>query len=154
MILELSQPLPLDTPKGPALAYLVIDHGTDSNLIWVCFIKETGECWCFDNSVIRLDKNITSGVRTGESGTSTTPDRMASLAEKLNEKHTENKPRVDARKARLIRFLKYHGPATIKEIEQTGIPRELIGEILSDELLFASSIDGLWSLIPEGGWIE
>jgi hypothetical protein len=65
MMRELRQPLPLDTPKGPAYAYFLIDRGTDSHLEWVCFIKETGECWTFQNPMVRLAANFTMGIRQG-----------------------------------------------------------------------------------------
>jgi hypothetical protein len=61
MITQLNPPLPLQTPKGSALAHLVIDYGPEHNLIWVCFIDETGECWSYDNKHVRAQKNITLG---------------------------------------------------------------------------------------------
>ena len=61
MITQLNPPLPLETPKGSALAHLVIDYGPEHNLIWVCFIDETGECWSYDNKHVRAQKNITMG---------------------------------------------------------------------------------------------
>lgn len=65
MILQLNPPIPLDTPKGPALAHFIIDYGIESNLFWVCFQDETGECWTWDNKVIRAQKNITIGRTYG-----------------------------------------------------------------------------------------
>ena len=64
MITQLNPPLPVNTPKGTALAHLVIDYGPEHNLIWVCFIDETGECWSYDNKHIRAQKNITMGRLT------------------------------------------------------------------------------------------
>jgi len=61
MIQQLNPPLPIRTPKGPALAHFLIDYGPESNLFWVCFINSTGECWTFANPDIRADKNITLG---------------------------------------------------------------------------------------------
>jgi hypothetical protein len=61
MILQLNPPIPLDTPKGPALAHLVIDYGPEHNLFWVCFGDRDGECWAWDNSKVRGQKNITHG---------------------------------------------------------------------------------------------
>ena len=61
MITQLNPPIPVATPKGSALAHLVIDYGPEYNLIWVCFIDETGECWSYDNKLIRAQKNITMG---------------------------------------------------------------------------------------------
>ena len=60
MIQQLNPPLPLDTPKGPALAHLVIDYGPEHSLLWVCFGLD-GEIWTWPNSKVRADKNITMG---------------------------------------------------------------------------------------------
>lgn len=64
MILQLNPPIPLDTPKGPALAHMVIDYGPEHNLLWVCFGDNDGECWTWDNSNVRAQKNITMGRMT------------------------------------------------------------------------------------------
>lgn len=63
MILQLDPALPLDTPKGPAWAHFVIDYGQEHELLWVCFLKETGECWAVNNRDVRLEKNWSLGVR-------------------------------------------------------------------------------------------
>jgi hypothetical protein len=59
MILQLDPPLPLISPNGKCFAHLVIDYGQESDLLWVCFQNETGECWTWPNSQIRLQPNIT-----------------------------------------------------------------------------------------------
>ncbi len=61
MIIQLSAPLPLLTKKGNALAHFLIDYGIESHLHWVCFMDDTGECWTFQNTDIRAQKNITHG---------------------------------------------------------------------------------------------
>jgi len=61
MILQLNPPIPLDTPKGSALAHFVVDYGPEHNLLWVCFNDSSGECWTWDNSKVRGQKNITHG---------------------------------------------------------------------------------------------
>lgn len=61
MILQLNPPIPIKTPKGSALAHLIIDEGPESDLKWVCFLDETGECWTYSNRDIRAQKNITQG---------------------------------------------------------------------------------------------
>ena len=61
MIIQLNPPIPVSTPKGNALAHMVIDYGPEHNLIWVCFIDSTGECWSYDNKYIRAQMNITMG---------------------------------------------------------------------------------------------
>jgi hypothetical protein len=63
MILELKAPLPLETPKGPGFAYFLIDYGMDHDLLWVCFIDATRECWTFRNGEIRAVVNISVGRR-------------------------------------------------------------------------------------------
>lgn len=61
MITQLNPPIPLDTPKGKALAHFVIDYGPEHNLMWVTFVDATGECWTWPNPKIRAQKNITMG---------------------------------------------------------------------------------------------
>lgn len=61
MILQLNPPIPVETPKGPGMAHLVIDYGIEHNLFWVVFIDATGECWTYTNPEIRAQKNVTLG---------------------------------------------------------------------------------------------
>jgi hypothetical protein len=63
VILQLSPTVPLDTPKGPAFAHVLIDPGQEHHLQWVCFISETGECWTFQNPDVKLGRNATMGIR-------------------------------------------------------------------------------------------
>ena len=60
-VTQLNPPLPLTTPKGAALAHLVIDYGPEHDLMWVCFQDDTGECWSWANPEIRAQKNISMG---------------------------------------------------------------------------------------------
>ena len=64
MMLQLNPPIPVDTPKGPAYAHMTIDYSQEHNLLFVCFIRATGECWIFPNRDVRLEMNLTMGVRT------------------------------------------------------------------------------------------
>lgn len=57
-MIQLNPPIPLITPKGKALAHLVIDYGPEHDLIWVCF-QQNGEIWCCANQDVRADTNIT-----------------------------------------------------------------------------------------------
>ena len=59
MILQLNPPIPMLTPKGKGLAWLVTDYGIEHNLQWTVAIHETGEIWTFQNPEVRADKNIT-----------------------------------------------------------------------------------------------
>lgn len=60
-MLQLNPPLPLDTPKGPALAHVLIDYGPEHHLLWVCFNDADGECWTWPNSQVRAQKNVSLG---------------------------------------------------------------------------------------------
>ena len=60
MMLQLDPPLQVKTPKGPALAHVLIDYGPDHDLLWVCFQMD-GECWTWKNNDIRADSNVTYG---------------------------------------------------------------------------------------------
>jgi hypothetical protein len=66
MILQLDPQIPLETPKGSALAHFLIDYGIEHDLQWVCFIDATGECWTYRNKEIRAQKNITWGRLTAK----------------------------------------------------------------------------------------
>jgi hypothetical protein len=61
MILQLNPIIPLNTPRGKAFAYFLIDYGPDHDIMWVCFQDETGECWTWSNKEIRIQNNITLG---------------------------------------------------------------------------------------------
>ena len=60
-ILQLNPPIPVITPKGDGYAHLLIDYGAEFNLLWVVFLDDSGECWTYDNTQIRAQKNITMG---------------------------------------------------------------------------------------------
>lgn len=62
-MIELRQPLPLETPRGRAWAHLILDYGTEHPLLFVCFLRDSGECWIFRQEDIRMEKNITMGTR-------------------------------------------------------------------------------------------
>lgn len=61
MILQLNPPIPLESPKGKCFAHFIIDYGQEFDLLWICFIDETRECWTFKNNEIKIQKNITLG---------------------------------------------------------------------------------------------
>ena len=62
-MLQLDPPVPLDTPKGPGFAHVLIDYGQEHHLLWVVFLNESGACWTFKNPDVRLQANPTMGVR-------------------------------------------------------------------------------------------
>lgn len=63
MLLELKERIPLDTPKGPSYAHFLIDPGQEHSLLFVTFVNATGECWTWPASDVRLQKNVTYGIR-------------------------------------------------------------------------------------------
>ena len=66
-MLQLNPPLPVDTPKGPAYAHFVTDYSQEHYLLFTCFLLESGECWMFPNRDVKLQQNITMGVRLPKS---------------------------------------------------------------------------------------
>lgn len=64
MLTQLTMPIPLSTPKGNAWAVAIIDYGPHWDLLWVTFIKKTGECWTFNNKDIRQEENYTFGLQS------------------------------------------------------------------------------------------
>lgn len=63
MMLQLSPPIPLSTPKGNGWAHFIIDYGPEHDLLWVVFIDDTGECWTVPNPEVRIQPNWTLGRR-------------------------------------------------------------------------------------------
>jgi hypothetical protein len=61
MIVRIDPPLPVETPKGDALAHFLLDYGVEHHLIWICFIDKTRECWSFPNPQIKAQFNPTMG---------------------------------------------------------------------------------------------
>ena len=61
MITRLDPPMPIMTPKGRALAHFLIDYGPEHDLMWVCFQDDSGECWTWENALIRARVNTTMG---------------------------------------------------------------------------------------------
>lgn len=61
MILQLNPPLPFETPKGSGFAHFLIDNGIEHQNVWIVFLNDTGECWCFENPDIRMSHNLTIG---------------------------------------------------------------------------------------------
>ena len=61
MTLQLSPTIPVNTPKGSAQAWIVIDYSPEHDLFWVCALDDTGEIWTFANPDVRAQKNISIG---------------------------------------------------------------------------------------------
>lgn len=62
MLMQLNPPLPLETPKGKAWAVALIDYGPHWDLQWITFLRDSGECWTFQNRDIRQEANYTFGI--------------------------------------------------------------------------------------------
>jgi len=60
-MLQLNPPLPVETPRGKALAHILIDYGPEEHLLWVCFQSDTGEIWAWPNPKVRAQSNPTMG---------------------------------------------------------------------------------------------
>jgi hypothetical protein len=63
MLLQLNPCLPVDTPRGPGFAHVLIDPGQEHYVLFVCFMNATGECRIYDNREVKLQKNETMGIR-------------------------------------------------------------------------------------------
>jgi hypothetical protein len=61
MLLQLNPPIPLVTPLGKGLAYMVIDDGPEFDLCWVVAQHAGGEIWTWPNPDVRAVENITQG---------------------------------------------------------------------------------------------
>jgi hypothetical protein len=65
-ILQLNPPIYVLTPKGDALARLVIDYSPDINTIWVVDLINTRECIHVDSSEIRFSENLMWNLKRPE----------------------------------------------------------------------------------------
>jgi hypothetical protein len=63
VILQLNPTIPLDTDKGPADAKFLFDYSEEHKVMFGCFVRATGEFWVIPQDKVRLEKNITGGVR-------------------------------------------------------------------------------------------
>jgi hypothetical protein len=58
-MIQLDPPIPLTTTKGKGWAYFLIDRSQEHDLEWVVFLDDSGECWTFCNSEVRIQNNFT-----------------------------------------------------------------------------------------------
>ena len=71
MLLQLNPPIPMITPLGPGLAWLVIDDGPEHHLCWVVAQQDgRREVWTWPNPQVRAAENITQGRGYAERHTS------------------------------------------------------------------------------------
>jgi hypothetical protein len=55
---RLDPPIPLETPKGTALAHFLQDCGDERDMLWTCF-HEDGQIWTWSNEEVRACRNVT-----------------------------------------------------------------------------------------------
>ena len=60
IILELSQQIEVDTPKGRGRLFLVTEYGTEIEKIFTVILYN-GDIWEFTNDKIKATSNITMG---------------------------------------------------------------------------------------------
>lgn len=65
-ISRIQPPIELETPRGRARAHFLLDYGTDTSLVWVCFVRATGECWCVRNEEVREVRDDTWSLPGGK----------------------------------------------------------------------------------------
>jgi hypothetical protein len=65
MMLRLDPGLPLilAATGEHVRAFVLIDRGDESHLLWVC-VRQSGEIWCYENPAVRMDGNPTLGRPT------------------------------------------------------------------------------------------
>lgn len=61
MMIQLNPPIPVVVPEGKGLAQVLIDYGPEHDLMWVVFLHNGGECWTYNNKLVRADDNVTYG---------------------------------------------------------------------------------------------
>jgi hypothetical protein len=67
-MLQLNPPLPVVVDGRKGMAILVIDYGVEFDLFFVTAMDDTGELWCINNKLLRMQDNWTMG-RTHSSAT-------------------------------------------------------------------------------------
>ena len=58
VIVRLDPPIPLETPKGYALAHFLCDEGAEADDTWICF-HDDGQIWRWPNYRVRACRNVT-----------------------------------------------------------------------------------------------
>ncbi len=65
MILQLNPTIPIICPKGTGHAIGWIDYSSEHDLLWICLIAKTGECWIIPNKDIRAQTNYSMARGSG-----------------------------------------------------------------------------------------
>lgn len=61
MIHELKQPWSVNSPKGKATVYLVMDYGFETDTLFMCVLKETSEFFWFRSFECQMEDNCSIG---------------------------------------------------------------------------------------------
>jgi hypothetical protein len=61
VIFEPRNLLEVETPKGRAHVWLVTDYGAETEKLFTCIVKSTGEIWEFTNKDVRAVNNLSFG---------------------------------------------------------------------------------------------
>lgn len=61
VIYETRNHLEVKTPKGPATVWLITEYGSETEKVFTCIVKASGEIWEFTNRDIRVVNNLTFG---------------------------------------------------------------------------------------------
>ena len=61
MIIEPTNRIDVQTPKGDGVIWLVTDYGHETDTIYTIIINSTGEIWQFCHRDIKVKSNITFG---------------------------------------------------------------------------------------------
>jgi len=61
IIFEPVNQVEVNTPKGKGSIWLVTEYGTETEKIFSCIIKDTGEIWEYRSEDIRVVNNTTFG---------------------------------------------------------------------------------------------
>jgi hypothetical protein len=65
-VTRIDPPIPLDTPRGAAWAHFALDYGSEHHTLFGCFMCADGTFWWFPAPSIRLQPNLSLGVRIAE----------------------------------------------------------------------------------------
>jgi len=60
-LLQLHPMVPMQTPLGSGLCFMVADYSEEADSLWVVADDKTGQIWWWPNSQVRFCKNISMG---------------------------------------------------------------------------------------------
>ena len=57
--LQLNPVIPVETPRGKAMAHIMIDYGAEHYVLFLCFLDEARECRLYRNDEVKIQNNET-----------------------------------------------------------------------------------------------